>query len=1518
MTHARRPFQVMRPHGGGPVGRALVLVVALLAQVVVALLIAPAVSPAAAVNPGTAGNYVPIAGTRLVDTRPAYAVGGYNTPQPGSSTWRAYQAAGVGNVPGTGVAAIMVSVTVLSPSANGWMQLAPNTSRPALQTTFLSFEAGDTVTNTGIVQLGTDGQFAVRAAQASNILVDVQGYFTQGDGMPAPGGFVSVPNFRLADSRDGTGGVNGVRTAGSTTTYTLGGTNGVPTTATAAFVAITVVSPNARGFLIPYATGSARPNISLNFQPTQIQTISTSIDLNSSGQFNLYLDSAAADIVIDVQGYFDGQPSSSGYTPVNARLFNTQGTASGLVGGTVTQVQIAGTGGIPAASASLTGVMLNLQVSTRSGSVGNGYLKVWPSDESEPAQGTAVSFASTDQISSNSVVVRPGADGKINIRSAAQNTAAPDLTLDAQGFFQNENALSQASSTQPTKSGSRSATRPVSKTLTDRSRLVFNPTNGNLLYQQSLLSLAGVGARVSIGVRYNSLNDHRPTLNVGQFEAQLFRKSDGTLTYTGPDGGGYDFTPKAIGGSTYNMPNGINATLKRTTGLDGAAGAQYKLQFHPSQITNVYVDNGTSIVLQRTEDVTGGNVIGYSYGTSLDKPTGKLVQIIDTQGRHIDFTYASTVNPTQPTTITDVSMGRTINLTYAGPGGALSKIVDATGATTLFGYGANGRLAQLTDDRGNVTKMTYDATLRFSTVTSGFGTSVAGTWTMAYNAPCTTGRSCTTWTDPNSHQSKFEWDTAKLQVLKFTDPKSNAVSSTWNNHNDLMSQKSARDEETKFNTAANTYNLTQITAPTGDPGGTGTAGRTAQYEFTAPTGTDDSTFTTADYRPTSVTDAQGNKTEIQFWNSWGQATQVTTPGGVGGTSTFTYHGDGGVTCGATARSGQLCKVTDGEGNITTFSYTEGNLTTVTPPSPLGAQTFTYDAAGRVKSHTDGRGVTSYSCYDNNDRVVQTGTSVCTTPGGVRYTYDGAGNMTQRISTAGTSTYSYDAQNRPFQKADGFGYAITTAVTYDAAGNVLTYDDGTGNGTVGYRYDDADNLIYMSEPGGSCPATPAFPNSTRCIKFDYDANNQRTKTTFPTGANITTAYDTSKRIKTIVLRNTATSILTQRSYTYATAATAPKPNADSGVLQTMSTDGGATTTTYGYDVLNQLTSAKTGSVTDQWTYDHNGNRLTSKISGVTTNAQYNGADQQCWSGTGTSSSCTAPTGATSYSWDGNGNQTAGDTANTWTQSYDQLSKTGSTTYTYAGSTNNERVSAGSTAFGNGILGAVTSTRTGTTVKEYLRDNKGTLIAMRTGGASYYYTADMLGSVINMTDSSQTTVASYSYGTWGDTLTATGTQAAGNPWRFATGYTDATGLIKMGARYYQPTTGRFTQPDPSGQEKNRYAYAGNNPTTYNDPTGMNSLLEGLSVGFDFASALFPGPVGAVLGGISTGLTVTDDIVEGDYDEIAGDVVEGAVGMAVGGAASRVAGEVFDATEGTADLVGSAAGFGYSAYDTCSEYC
>ncbi|MFD5970962.1 RHS repeat-associated core domain-containing protein [Streptomyces sp. NPDC060311] len=44
-------------------------------------------------------------------------------------------------------------------------------------------------------------------------------------------------------------------------------------------------------------------------------------------------------------------------------------------------------------------------------------------------------------------------------------------------------------------------------------------------------------------------------------------------------------------------------------------------------------------------------------------------------------------------------------------------------------------------------------------------------------------------------------------------------------------------------------------------------------------------------------------------------------------------------------------------------------------------------------------------------------------------------------------------------------------------------------------------------------------------------------------------------------------------------------------------------------------------------------------------------------------------------------------------------------------------------------------------------------------------------------------------------STPTEAVPQPYRYAGAYADPTGLYKVGHRYYDPTLGRFTQPDPT---------------------------------------------------------------------------------------------------------------------------
>ncbi|MES0491100.1 MAG: RHS repeat-associated core domain-containing protein, partial [Leptospirales bacterium] len=83
---------------------------------------------------------------------------------------------------------------------------------------------------------------------------------------------------------------------------------------------------------------------------------------------------------------------------------------------------------------------------------------------------------------------------------------------------------------------------------------------------------------------------------------------------------------------------------------------------------------------------------------------------------------------------------------------------------------------------------------------------------------------------------------------------------------------------------------------------------------------------------------------------------------------------------------------------------------------------------------------------------------------------------------------------------------------------------------------------------------------------------------------------------------------------------------------------------------------------------------------------------------------------------------------------------------------------------------------------------------------------------------------------------------------------TGLYYFNARFYDPSIGQFIQsdnrvlggPDIMATSYNRFAYAGNNPITYSDPSGhsFGSFMKGLGIGIAISLAIMTG-VGAVAG-------------------------------------------------------------------------
>jgi RHS repeat-associated protein len=164
---------------------------------------------------------------------------------------------------------------------------------------------------------------------------------------------------------------------------------------------------------------------------------------------------------------------------------------------------------------------------------------------------------------------------------------------------------------------------------------------------------------------------------------------------------------------------------------------------------------------------------------------------------------------------------------------------------------------------------------------------------------------------------------------------------------------------------------------------------------------------------------------------------------------------------------------------------------------------------------------------------------------------------------------------------------------------------------------------------------------------------------------------------------------------------------------------------------------------------------------------------------------------------------------------------------------------------------------------------------------FYHPDHLGSTHAVTDAQGQLVSVTEYRPFGAVARATG------PTRPAHGYTGqradaSTGLLFYNARYYDPTLGRFIQPDAiiqsnsDPQTLNRYSYVRNNPVKFSDPSGRIFGIDDILVGI---------LIGAILG--ATVNTAVAAMTGGDLGRAA---LAGAVGGAITGGYGAIAGHMF----------------------------
>ncbi|MGA3213325.1 MAG: hypothetical protein ABSD20_18630, partial [Terriglobales bacterium] len=239
--------------------------------------------------------FYPLTPCRVADTR--NAAGPLGGPSLVARTERDFPLqSGACSIPAA-AQAYSLNFTVVPPggAALGYLTVWPQgESQPLVST--LNDLTGTIVANAAIVPVGTNGGVAVYPSDATDLVIDVNGYFAP----PATGGLslYTVTPCRVRDTRGGSGAFNGELTVNVVDSPCL-----PPSTAQAYVFNATVVPVGALGYLALWPDGETQPVVStLNALDGAI-TSNMAIVPNLNGRTDAFA-SGTTQLVLDISAYF--------------------------------------------------------------------------------------------------------------------------------------------------------------------------------------------------------------------------------------------------------------------------------------------------------------------------------------------------------------------------------------------------------------------------------------------------------------------------------------------------------------------------------------------------------------------------------------------------------------------------------------------------------------------------------------------------------------------------------------------------------------------------------------------------------------------------------------------------------------------------------------------------------------------------------------------------------------------------------------------------------------------------------------------------------------------------------------------------------------------------------------------------------------------------------------------------------------------------------------------------------------
>ncbi|MGA3214039.1 MAG: Ig-like domain-containing protein, partial [Terriglobales bacterium] len=251
---------------------------------------------------------------------------------------------------------------------------------------------------------------------------------------PAAVQFVPVTPCRVVDTRGTTGPYGGpVLTAGETRSFVIprGPCTGIPATATAFSLNVTVVPPAPLGYLTIWPTGEGQPTVStLNSLDGRIKANAAIVPTGTGGAVSVYVNNAT-NVVLDINGYFEASTGSTleFYPLTPCRVADTR-KAAGPLGGPSLVADTERDFPVLSSTCAIPGTALaySLNFTAVPPSGGDlGYLTVWPTGETQPLVSTLNDLTGT--IVANAALVPAGTGGEIAVYPSNDT----DLVIDVNG-----------------------------------------------------------------------------------------------------------------------------------------------------------------------------------------------------------------------------------------------------------------------------------------------------------------------------------------------------------------------------------------------------------------------------------------------------------------------------------------------------------------------------------------------------------------------------------------------------------------------------------------------------------------------------------------------------------------------------------------------------------------------------------------------------------------------------------------------------------------------------------------------------------------------------------------------------------------------------------------------------------------------------------------------------------------------------------------------------------------------------